>query len=104
MRGAGRFQVVVLALGMWSATAKADGLIDISADSTTDTLLTYFPNWKLAKAADFDVDICDDTTCAPDTNCPITGLTIWNYGTASGGPGADVTAVYFNLVCGKTVS
>ncbi len=84
--------------------ARADGLVDISADSTTDTLLTYFPNWRNAKAADFDVFICDDTTCAPDTNCPITGLTVWNYGTATGGAAGDLTRVLFNLVCGGTNS
>jgi len=97
------FVAVALCLWMMEAPlARADGLVDFSADSTDDTLVTVFPNWRLAKAADFAIEVCDDLSCAPDTNCPISGLTIWNYGTASGGTGADITAVYFNLVCGNT--
>ena len=97
------FLAVAVCLGVMVAPpVRADGLVDLSADSSADSLLTFFPNWKMAKAADFTIEVCDDLACAPDTNCPITGLTIWNYGTASGGPASDITAVYFNLVCGTT--
>ena len=61
----------VVALCLWvmvPALARADGLVDFSADSSNDSLLTVFPNWKLAKAADFVVEVCDDLSCAPDTN------------------------------------
>ena len=97
--------LLAVALCLWmleTPPARADGLVDFAVNTIDDTLVTYFPNWKMAKAADFVFEVCDDLSCAPDTDCPITGLTIWNYGTASGGPGADVTAVYFNLACGNT--
>ena len=94
--------LLFVALCLWvPAVAPADGVIDFAADASTDSLFTYFPNWRLAKAADFVVEICDDISCAPDTNCPITGLTLWNYGTASGGATGDITNVVFELLCGK---
>jgi len=97
--------LLAAALCLWvmkAPPACADGVVWITADATTDSLVTYFPNWRMAKAADFFVEICSDIDCpAPDDNCPITGLTIWNYGTASGGPTGDITAVYFHVVCGK---
>jgi len=96
---------LAIAMCLWAVlvpSARADGMVDISADSTQDTLMTYFPNWRMAKAADFTIEICDDLSCPGTPDCPIVGVTIVNYGTALGGAGSDITNVYFNLVCAAT--
>ncbi len=100
----GRGVAAALALGCgWLADpASADCLIGISPNtlppfSTTDTL---FPNWLRAPAAAFLLEECDDTVCGIAT-ANITALTIFNYGTASGGPTGDIRGVYWELQCGS---
>jgi len=69
------------------------------------SLTTVFPNWIQAPVGAFTISECDDTTCAFCTSSSIVGVTIYNYGTATGGPGGDITGAYFLISCGsKTVT
>ncbi|MEK7767452.1 MAG: DUF11 domain-containing protein, partial [bacterium] len=88
----------VLALAT-AGTAHADGLLDQVPDTTTDNLTVLFPNWTAVTAASFDITECSDLVagCPGTPNCPIVGLTIFNYGTAVGG--TDIAALSFNLNC-----
>ncbi|MEK7476459.1 MAG: DUF11 domain-containing protein [Candidatus Coatesbacteria bacterium] len=95
--------VLVLTLpGLSGAPALADGLLDETPNTASDTLTTVFPNWARAPAAFFDLTICDDVTCPFCTAGDIQSVTLFNYGSASGGAGGDISGVYFNLFCGKT--
>ncbi|MEK7477596.1 MAG: hypothetical protein AAB152_18395 [Candidatus Coatesbacteria bacterium] len=62
---------------------------------------TLFPNWVQAPAAVFTLDDCDATICTWCTTDQIVGLTVLNYGTASGGGTGDIRGVYFDVVCGS---
>jgi len=63
---------------------------------------TLFPNWLMAPATAFLIDDCDPTICAWGcADDSIRGLTILNYGTASGGAAGDIRNVYFSVVCGS---
>jgi uncharacterized repeat protein (TIGR01451 family) len=80
----------------------ADGLLDLTPLTANDTLTTLFPNWTQALAAQFSLQVCSDTLCPGCLTGNIQSLTIYNYGNATGGAGGDLSAVYFNLLCGKT--
>ncbi len=63
-----------------------------------------FPNWTKVPTSAFTVYQCDDSVC---TGCPTSnykGLTIQNYGSASGGPAGDIRGVSFQMVCESTNS
>jgi len=80
--------------------------MDVFANSVPPfaTNKILFPNWVRTPAAAFTIMECDDVTCSWALNSPLVGLTIMNYGSASGGPGADITDLYFQLVCNGTNS
>ncbi len=94
--------------------APADGLIDAwpnpIAPFDGDTL---FPNWVRAPTAAFqlyeacdctlDLDKCPNTGDPDCTESRIVGITIMNFGTASGGATGDIRNVYFRIVCGTNV-
>jgi hypothetical protein len=86
--------------------AGADCIQDVYSNSVApfSTTKIFFPNWIQAPAASFTILECDDVTCSWATNAPVVGLTIMNYGNATGGPGADITGMYFQLVCDTTNS
>jgi len=84
--------------------ARGDCILDVFSNPVPpfSTNKNLFPNWQRAPAAAFSLSICDDVTCSWGTNGPIVGITIMNYGSATGGPGADITGLYFQLVCDAT--
>jgi hypothetical protein len=67
------------------------------------TYETVFPNWSKAPVAAFGLWEWDDAWSTWCPNSSITGITIFNYGTASGGAAGDITTVYFQLQCGTSV-
>ncbi len=85
-----------------TGSARADGIIDVAPDpvppfSTVDTL---FPNWLMTPTSSFALAQCDDAVClTPD--CEISGMTLMNYGTATGGAAGDIRAMYFHVQCGS---
>ena len=82
------------------AAPRADCLLEETPATTSDNLAVLFPNWKFAPVAAFDITVCTDGDCPGTTACNIVGLTIYNYGTAGGA--TDLSAVYYNMTCGKT--
>ena len=97
------FLLVVLVTCL-SPSAAADCLDSVWADPWAAGLTydTVFPNWSKAPVAAFGLYEWDDAWSAWCPNSSITGITILNYGTASGGAAGDITAVYFQLQCGTS--
>ena len=97
-----RGTVAILCL-LASPRSRADGVLDVGTDPSAPfgSIDTLFPNWLRAPAAAFLLEECDDAICTGTTNCPITGITIMNYGTASGGPAGDIRGVYCQIICGS---
>jgi len=86
-------------------TARVDCILDVTTNSDPAfSGTTLFPNWLRAPAGAFTIVECDDVWCFWGTNLPIVGITIMNYGTASGGPAGDLQGLYFQIMCGKTDS
>ncbi|MEK7474812.1 MAG: hypothetical protein AAB152_04165 [Candidatus Coatesbacteria bacterium] len=94
------------ALAVASSCSLADGIYDVGSDSVppfdSNTYPVLFPNWRVAPISTYWIYECDDITCAGCTTSNITGLTVFNYGTAAA-PG-DLAGAYFNYVCGGQVS
>jgi len=108
-RGVPRLAVglaVWLCLPVFPSSLRADGIIDVGSDSgppfDASTYPVLFPNWRVAPISTYWIYECDDITCAGCTTSNITGLTVFNYGTAAGG--TDLTGAYFSYVCGGQVS
>jgi len=73
-------------------------LVDMSVDANDPAPFYLFPNWVQTQVAIFDLAYCDSATCAWDPTAfqaSLTGLTMVNYGSATGGPGGDLTNLYF---------
>ncbi len=92
-----RWRGVVLCLVLPVAGVRADCLLDQGPATTNDTLSVLFPNWKNVIVLVSSLTVCDNTTCAGTPTCDIVGLTIFNYGNATG-PN-DLAQVYFSVVC-----
>lgn len=91
--------------------AEANYIFDIGTNVVPpfSTITTVFPNWVRVPAAAFTVYIGNDTIDGVGwcETSRIIGLTIMNYGTASGsakGGGGDIEGVYFQLICNATNS
>src|SRR5690349_13069383 len=93
--------VLAGALALAAAGARADCLLEEAPDTTADNLTALFPNWKSALAGEFNITVCTDGVCPGTPACNITGLTVFNYGTANGT--TDITAVTFSLWCSKAL-
>jgi len=82
--------------------AWADGILDVGPQiSSAGQYL--FPNWVRSHVGQFALFECADADC-PCASGPINALTIMNYGTAIGGAGGDISAVYFQIKCGGTTT
>src|SRR6185436_6594526 len=96
--------LALLIAGGLACDVRADGIIDIGENSVppfdAGTHPVLFPNWLAAHVSSFWVWECDDAVCTTCTASAFTGLTVVNLGTATGGPGADITGVYWNYGCG----
>jgi len=104
MTGAGicRAAVVTLFLSTLApGTSLGDGVIAVWPGSLALSTANLFPNWVRAPVATFTFGECDDVTCSGCTTSSITGLTLVNIGSAQGGAGGDIGAVYFRITCGK---
>ncbi len=92
---------MVAALVFLAGSVRATGLLDVAPDAVPpfSTIDTIFPNWVQAPTTSFQLLECDDAICG--TGCNITGLTILNYGTATGGAAGDVRGMYWLMTCGS---
>lgn len=72
-------------LNMWDAGTVQGGFV--------------FPNWEKVHVGSFSMVLCDSLTCNWRTDERITGVTVFNYGTAGT---ADIKAVYWQGACGAT--
>ena len=84
----------------------ADGIIDVWPGAVVDFPVSslLFPNWVKAPTGAFMIYECDDAVCTTCTTSNITGVTIFNYGTATGSATGDVRGMYFSYVCGSQAS
>ncbi len=80
--------------------AAADCLLEETPNTLSDNLTVVYPNWQKALVAEFNLTVCTDGVCPGTPNCNITGVTVYNYGDATGL--TDLSAMYFNMSCGKT--
>ncbi len=87
-----------------AAEARADYIDDVGPNPAPpfNSNTFIFPNWTMLPTSSFSLFECDDVTCAWCLASSITGITMLNYGTATGGPGKDITGMYFKLLCGTT--
>ncbi len=105
-RGGAFIRMAAIAMCVLAAdAARADGFVDFLANPIApfSNYQTIFPNWYHVPQSSFVIGECDDLTCGCPTSS-ITGLTMMNYGTASGGAAGDIKAMYFQLICGGTNS
>ena len=86
--------------------AHADGILDVYPGTgvTFDPSPVLFPNWVKAPTAGFMIYECDDLTCPFCPTSSIKGVTIYNYGTATGGGTGDITGLYYSYVCNGQIS
>jgi uncharacterized repeat protein (TIGR01451 family) len=89
-----------LAFVLVGARAGADCVLDVALNSAApfSTYKTVFPNWQGVPISTFTIQVCDDAVCGCPSG-PITGLTILNYGTASGGAAGDIGNLYAEIRC-----
>jgi uncharacterized repeat protein (TIGR01451 family) len=102
---AGRTMLLALAglLGLLSPAgpARADYINDVGANPVPpfNNFMSVYPNWKMLPTSNFSIYECDDVTCSWCLTSSIVGVTMFNYGNATGGPGADITGMYFKIMC-----
>ncbi len=77
-------------------------LLDIGLNGNSPSFTYLFPNWTKTDVTDFDLQFCDTTTCPGYADGDITGLTIFNYGTATGGGAGDLGNVYVCFGCSRS--
>jgi len=102
MRGRIPTLLVTATMVVLRPPAGADCILDVWPGSTVtfDPPPILFPNWVQAPTAGFMLYECDDVTCASCATSNLTGVTIMNYGTATGGVTGDLTGMYLSYVCG----
>ncbi|MEK7474913.1 MAG: hypothetical protein AAB152_04670 [Candidatus Coatesbacteria bacterium] len=90
----------LLALG---TSGHADCILDVYQNPVPpfSGLYTIYPNWVQAPVGAFTIYEGDDTTYAWCSTSSIVGVTIFNYGTATGGATGDLTGAYFAISCGS---
>ena len=96
---------VGLVAGLFRAgPSRADYIDDVVSNPMPpfNNFTFVFPNWTMLPTSSFSLLECDDTLCAWCLDSTIVGLTMMNYGTALGGPGQDITGMYFKILCGST--
>src|ERR1041384_3412341 len=87
-RTAVRAVLLAAGLGVWSRPAPAC-LTDFVLDPASPGAFYLFPNWTKTQVAIFDAVYCDSATCTWSLTAyqaSLVGLTIMNYGSATGGP------------------
>ncbi len=96
--------VLALGLAVLGSKARADGVCCLWPNPVPPftTYTTFFPNWKAAPAASFFIWEYMDDAVWGNTDIPIVGLTMLNYGTAVAG--TDIENMYFRILCGNTDS
>jgi len=92
-----------------TARAGADGIANVYSNPKApfNTLTTLFPNWQQAPAASFTIVQYADDGAWGNLDIPIVGVTMLNYGTATGsapGGGGDIQGMYFEIKCGSKTS
>ena len=88
----------------WAGAAGADYIDDVVSNPMApfNNYTFVFPNWTMMPTSSFSLLECDDTLCDWCLDSIITGVTMLNYGTATGGPGKDIVGMYFKILCGDT--
>ena len=81
----------------------SDGVLDVYPRPEPDfgQFTTVFPNWDTYPITAFSILMCEDAVCPGCASGPITGITLVNYGTATGGAGGDIANLYSWLSCGS---
>ncbi len=98
-------RVPALLLALAAGSSWADGIIDVvGSPDAAFSGTALFPNWVDAPTASFAILECADATCPACANHSFRGLTVLNYGSATGGAGGDITGLSFWIKCGtKTI-
>ncbi|MEK7474425.1 MAG: hypothetical protein AAB152_02220 [Candidatus Coatesbacteria bacterium] len=101
-----RSVALLLCLAVLPVPARSDCILDVWPGATVafDVPVLLFPNWVRAPTAGFMLYECDDLLCPGCTASNLTGVTMFNYGTATGSATGDVTGLYFSYVCGTQTS
>jgi uncharacterized repeat protein (TIGR01451 family) len=93
--------VLAVLIAVMGLTVPASAcIVDLGVSDASPSADFLFPNWSKTLVTIFDTEWCDDVTCPLDTDATIAGITIMNYGTATGGAGGDITGVYVCFDCG----
>jgi uncharacterized repeat protein (TIGR01451 family) len=74
-------------------------ILDMYLSGSNPTFSRIFPNWTNTPITAFDMVYCDAVTCLGYEQGDLAGLTILNYGTATGGATGDLTNMYFYVFC-----
>ncbi|MEK7765613.1 MAG: hypothetical protein AAB368_05190, partial [bacterium] len=74
-------------------------ITDVGVDTDSPPADFVFPNWVKATVAIFNLEWCDAATCPGSTDATIEGLTLINYGNATGGAAGDITGMYACFDC-----
>jgi len=100
-----RIGLCLIALGalLPAGSVRSDCILDVYQNPVApfSGLYTIYPNWIQAPVGAFTIYEGDDTTYSWCPTSSITGLTMFNYGTATGGATGDITGAYFNINCGS---
>ena len=90
-------------LALLPPVSRADCVQEMFSDSAFDNITSVFPNWVDVPTSSFwmweceDVDLyCAQTPCATGN---LRGVTMVNYGTATGGAGNDIIGMSFVWYC-----
>ncbi len=98
-----RVWIGALMSAILAGAVEADGLLGVyPVNFSLSTGTNLFPNWNQANVGRFTLGECDDDVCLTCPDGGIAAITVLNFGTASGGAGGDVAAMYFRVNCGKT--
>ncbi len=98
-----RSLLLACAFGCAAAAARADCLIDAYEVNPSPFPATLFPNWIRAPVASFTLWVGDDLTYPGCPTGTFVGVTVFNYGSATGGVGGDLAGLYFKPDCGDNV-
>jgi len=92
---------ILAALGAGPAIAC---ILDLFVNSYPPKYGFLFPNWRRAEVTVFDTEWCGSGACPGATDGTFRGVTLVNYGTATGGLGGDITGVYMCFYCTRSTA
>ena len=98
--------VALVAVLSFPGEVRADYIDDVVPNPMApfNSFKFVYPNWTMLPTSSFSIMECDDVLCAWCLTSNIIGVTMMNYGTATGGPGADIAGMYFITQCDTSKS